>query len=148
MRWVSQRGAKKEAAEVGLNVCSKGGWGSSTRNARSTVFDTKSSKDAASSRESSSACAAILEEPATLTPTSRLPPFLIPQLSTEGLPLLPLLGRSPSRQAANFLVRFINQQILAPEHRPGNLSILWGVTVFTAGIIAARKFGDLITPVF
>ncbi|KIS70493.1 uncharacterized protein UMAG_11889 [Mycosarcoma maydis] len=48
----------------------------------------------------------------------------------------------------NFLVRFINQHILAPEHRPGNLSILWGVSVFTTGIIIARKFGDLITPVF
>ena len=45
-------------------------------------------------------------------------------------------------------MRFINTQILAPEYRAGNLSILWGVSVFTAGIIAARKFGDLITPVF
>ncbi|SOV04444.1 uncharacterized protein UDID_17090 [Ustilago sp. UG-2017a] len=38
------------------------------------------------------------------------------------------------------------QEILAPEHRAGNLSIVWGLSVFTAGIIAARKFGDLITP--
>ncbi|SNX83221.1 uncharacterized protein MEPE_01927 [Melanopsichium pennsylvanicum] len=59
---------------------------------------------------------------------------------------------SPSGRTAapksNFLIRFINQQILAPEHRAGNLSIIWGLGVFTAGIIAARKFGDLITPVF
>ncbi|KAF6767121.1 hypothetical protein PSEUBRA_002720 [Kalmanozyma brasiliensis GHG001] len=54
----------------------------------------------------------------------------------------------PAPKQQNFLVRFINQQILAPEHRPGNLSIVWGLTVFTAGIVVARKFGDLITPVF
>ncbi|KAJ9478258.1 hypothetical protein PHBOTO_001826 [Pseudozyma hubeiensis] len=55
-------------------------------------------------------------------------------------------GRPAPKQ--NFLVRFINTQILAPEYRPGNLSIVWGLSVFTAGIIVARKFGDLITPVF
>lgn len=54
----------------------------------------------------------------------------------------------PAAKQSNFIVRFINNQILAPEHRAGNLSIVWGVSVFAAGIIAARKFGDLITPVF
>ncbi|KAJ1027402.1 hypothetical protein NDA18_003408 [Ustilago nuda] len=54
----------------------------------------------------------------------------------------------PAPKQCNFLARFINNQILAPEHRAGNLSIVWGLSVFTAGIIAARKFGDLITPVF
>ncbi|PWZ00596.1 hypothetical protein BCV70DRAFT_211412 [Testicularia cyperi] len=54
----------------------------------------------------------------------------------------------PQQPKANFLMRFINNEILAPEKRPGNISIAWGLTVFAAGIIAARKFGDLITPVF
>ncbi|TKY86820.1 hypothetical protein EX895_004461 [Sporisorium graminicola] len=57
-------------------------------------------------------------------------------------------GRPAPKAQQNFLIRFINNQILAPEHRPGNLSIVWGLSVFTAGIIVARKFGDLITPVF
>ncbi|CBQ71880.1 conserved hypothetical protein [Sporisorium reilianum SRZ2] len=57
-------------------------------------------------------------------------------------------GRPAAKPQQNFLVRFINTQILAPKHRAGNLSLVWGLSVFTAGIIVARKFGDLITPVF
>ncbi len=57
-------------------------------------------------------------------------------------------GGRPAQPKQNFLLRFINTQILAPEHRAGNISIAWGVSVFVAGIVAARNFGDLITPVF
>lgn len=71
----------------------------------------------------------------------------MPSSAQKGFLSSPSGGR-PTPKQSNFIVRFINTQILAPEHRAGNLSIVWGLSVFTVGIIAARKFGDLITPVF
>ncbi|KDQ51361.1 hypothetical protein JAAARDRAFT_140321 [Jaapia argillacea MUCL 33604] len=42
--------------------------------------------------------------------------------------------------------RFLREQIWSPEKLPGNLSILTGVGVFAAGIVAVRTWGDLLLP--
>ncbi|KAN0063143.1 hypothetical protein ACQY0O_004307 [Thecaphora frezii] len=47
-----------------------------------------------------------------------------------------------------WIIHFLRTQLFTPEYRMGNISILWGVSVFTAGIVFVRKAGDLITPVF
>ncbi|EPQ28743.1 uncharacterized protein PFL1_03546 [Pseudozyma flocculosa PF-1] len=52
------------------------------------------------------------------------------------------------KRPRSWFSHFLATQVLAPEHRVGNLSILWGLSVFTAGIVFVRKAGDLITPVF
>src|ERR1700733_3940824 len=43
-------------------------------------------------------------------------------------------------------VRFIENEIMAPDKLPGNLSILTGVGMFIGGIMAVRAWGELMIP--
>ncbi|KAK7033647.1 hypothetical protein VNI00_012647 [Paramarasmius palmivorus] len=42
--------------------------------------------------------------------------------------------------------RFLREEIYAPEKLPGNISIVTGVGMFFAGILAVRTWGDLLIP--
>ncbi|KIJ63994.1 hypothetical protein HYDPIDRAFT_154964 [Hydnomerulius pinastri MD-312] len=62
-----------------------------------------------------------------------------------------LFGAPPPRRAINDpnesgFSRFMREQVWAPEKLPGNISILTGVGVFAAGVVAARTWGDILVP--
>jgi hypothetical protein len=40
--------------------------------------------------------------------------------------------------------RFVREQVLAPEKLPGNVNILTSVGLFLGGILAVRKWGDML----
>ncbi|KAF7368776.1 ATP-dependent RNA helicase MRH4, mitochondrial [Mycena venus] len=42
--------------------------------------------------------------------------------------------------------RFLREEILAPEKRPGNLSLLTGIGMFVGGIMAVRTWGEMMVP--
>ncbi|KAF9235086.1 hypothetical protein BU15DRAFT_51798 [Melanogaster broomeanus] len=62
-----------------------------------------------------------------------------------------LFGAPPPRRAINdpnesAFSRFLREQLWAPEKLPGNISILTGVTMFAAGVFAARTWGEVLVP--
>lgn len=58
-------------------------------------------------------------------------------------------GREVPRSSRNFLVRFWQDEIVAADKVEGNLSVVWGSTVFVAGIFFAKTIAkDTIVPFF
>ncbi|TDL22437.1 hypothetical protein BD410DRAFT_262122 [Rickenella mellea] len=40
--------------------------------------------------------------------------------------------------------RFIREEIVAPQHLPGNVNIVAALCLFVGGIVAVRQFGDIL----
>lgn len=51
-----------------------------------------------------------------------------------------------SRTDESAWMRFIREQILAPENRAGNWGIATGVTLFAGAIIGVRLYGEALAP--
>ncbi|KAK0553633.1 hypothetical protein OC846_000493 [Tilletia horrida] len=56
---------------------------------------------------------------------------------------------APARpQAGNSVVRFLQDEVFAPEKRPGNIVIAYGTIFFAASIGLIRTLGpDLLVPI-
>jgi hypothetical protein len=47
---------------------------------------------------------------------------------------------------ANFVTRFIRDEITSPEKLPGNLNLAAALALFLGGIWGVRTFGELMVP--
>lgn len=69
----------------------------------------------------------------------------------SGPAYIPHPSTQPPRRALHdphesALARFMREQLWAPEKIPGNISIVTGVGMFVAGIVVARRWGELMVP--
>ncbi|KAI5119218.1 hypothetical protein M0805_007729 [Coniferiporia weirii] len=53
-------------------------------------------------------------------------------------------GRLPDPNESWFS-RVFREEIIAPQHLPGNISILTSTALFMGGIVALRQWGDVLT---
>jgi hypothetical protein len=49
-------------------------------------------------------------------------------------------------QSFDFGIRFLREQIYAPDKIQGNISLVTGLGMFLAGIVVVRTWGDLMIP--
>ncbi|KAF9506417.1 hypothetical protein BS47DRAFT_432753 [Hydnum rufescens UP504] len=52
-----------------------------------------------------------------------------------------------SRTDESAWIRFVREQIFAPENRAGNWGILTGVAMFAGAIVGIRLYGEALAPV-